>query len=87
MVASLVAVLAPPSPPEQVFPLARREPFGEPIDGSQPWLHVIVHRAAFPEINCDLLMQFSTPNLPLLPDLEVLFESIAATAACEAAPS
>lgn len=82
--ASVVAMLAPPSLADQDFPIERREPFGGPVDGIQAMQHVVIYRAAFPQINCDLLMQFTTPNLPLLDDLIPLFERIAATATCEA---
>jgi hypothetical protein len=85
VMASLVAVLAPPAPEDREFPIIRREAFGEPVDGLQPWVQVVIHRVSFPQINCDLILQFSTPNLPLLADLEPLFERIAATARFEPA--
>lgn len=86
LMASLVAMLAPPSPNNVPFPIVRREPLGPIVDGEQAWAHVVTHRASFPEINCDLLMEFSTPNLPLVEDLEPLFARIAATAVCRSTP-
>lgn len=83
LIASLVAVLVPPIPAHGAWPMTERRPVPGLPEDQRAWLHVITYRVALPDLNSDLLLQFSTPNLPLVDELEAVFGRVIDSVRCE----